>query len=57
MMPPKQTLKGQVKKGPQVSLGEIDCLLEFLEEKIPVSGEEWDDIAQKYYCCYSKKGH
>ncbi len=48
--------KGQAKnKGPKYRSGEIDCLLELAQEKIPISGEDWDDIAREHYIRYPDK--
>ncbi len=42
----RSTAKGPIKnKGPTYRSGEIDCLLELTQEKIPISGEDWEDIA------------
>ncbi len=49
-------LKGQAKnKGPKYQWGEINCLLELAQEKIPISGEDWDDIARQHYLQYPDK--
>ncbi len=48
--------KGQAKnKGPKYQLGEIDCLLELAQEKIPISGDNCNDIARKNYLQYPDK--
>ncbi len=50
------TTKGLAKnKGPKYRSGEIDCLLELAQEKIPISGEDWDDIAREHYIWYPDK--
>ncbi len=52
----RSTAKGPIKnKGPTYRSGEIDCLLELTQEKIPISGEDWEDIARQHNLRYPEK--
>ncbi len=52
----RSTAKGQIKnKGPMYRLAEINFLLELSQEKISISGEDWEDIAQQHYLQYPKQ--
>ncbi len=48
--------KGQANnKGPKYRSGEIECLLELAQDKIPIGGKDWDDIARQHYIQYPEK--